>query len=149
MQSVRRLILALLAFGLVGTAVELVLLEHYEGLWQAAPLGVIAAGLAVVIWQWFLPTPGGLRVMRVVMVAFVLSGALGVFLHYQGNLEFQLENDPTQGRSELFWKIMRAKAPPALAPGLMAQLGLLGLIYAYKHPAFAAAGNGRQNTQED
>jgi hypothetical protein len=58
-----------------------------------------------------------------------------VFLHYQGNVEFQMEIDPTQHGSELFWKVMRAKAPPALAPGLMAQLGLLGLIYAFRHPS--------------
>lgn len=139
MQAVRRLILALLAFGLVGTAVELVLMEHYEGFWQAAPLGVIAAGLAVVMWQWVRPTRTGLRVLRLVMVTFVLSGGLGVLLHFRGNLEFQLENDPNQTRSALFWKVMRAHAPPALAPGLMAQLGLLGLIYAYKHPVSASA----------
>lgn len=140
MEAVRRLILALLAFGLVGTSVELVLMEHYEDSWQAAPLGVIAAGLAAVGWQSVRPTRGGLRVLRLVMVTFVLSGGVGVLLHFRGNLEFQVENDPNQTRSALFWKVMRAHAPPALAPGLMAQLGLLGLIYAYKHPASASAG---------
>jgi hypothetical protein len=35
----------------------------------------------------------------------------------------------------LFVKVVTAKAPPALAPGVMVQLGLLGLVYTYKHPA--------------
>jgi hypothetical protein len=29
-----------------------------------------------------------------------------------------------------------AKAPPALAPAVMAQLGFLGLLYTYRHPEF-------------
>jgi hypothetical protein len=32
---------------------------------------------------------------------------------------------------ELVEKVMRAKAPPVLAPGMMLQFGLLGLAYAY------------------
>jgi hypothetical protein len=43
--------------------------------------------------------------------------------------------DPTQSSWTLFTKVMTAHAPPALAPGVMAQLGLLGLIYTYQHPA--------------
>jgi hypothetical protein len=73
------------------------------------------------------------------MLFFLASAAIGVGLHYSGNLEFQLDIDPSQSRWELFKKVMHAKAPPAIAPGAMAQLGLLGLIYAYRHPALAAA----------
>lgn len=134
----RRLLLALLAFGLVGAAVELVLLEHYDGAWQAAPLGLIAAALAAAGWQALRPSRAALRTLQTIMIAFLAAGVLGVLLHYRGNLELQMEVDPNQPRTELFWKILRAKAPPALAPGLMIQLGLLGLIYAYRHPAGSA-----------
>ena len=68
---------------------------------------------------------------------FLIAGALGVVLHYRGNLAMQLDMDPGQPAWGLFWKVMRAKAPPALAPGAMAQLGLLGLIYCHRHPALA------------
>jgi hypothetical protein len=34
----------------------------------------------------------------------------------------------------LLWKVMSGAAP-ALAPGAMVQLGLLGLIYTFRHPA--------------
>jgi hypothetical protein len=43
-------------------------------------------------------------------------------------MEFQLEMDPTLGGMALLLKVMHAKAPPALAPGNMVLLGLLGLI---------------------
>ena len=42
----------------------------------------------------------------------------------------------------LFWKAMAAKTPPALAPGAMTQLGLLGLAYAFRHPALGRPGAG-------
>jgi hypothetical protein len=35
---------------------------------------------------------------------------------------------------DLFSKVMTGAAP-ALAPGAMVQLGLLGLIYTFRHPA--------------
>ena len=34
---------------------------------------------------------------------------------------------------------MRAKVPPVLAPGVMVQLGFVGLLYAYRHPALDAS----------
>jgi hypothetical protein len=37
---------------------------------------------------------------------------------------------------ELLEKILRAKAPPLLAPGMMLQLGLLGLAYVFSDSRF-------------
>ncbi len=81
------------------------------------------------------------------MAMFVVAAVLGITFHYQGNLEFQLEINPEQSSWDLFNKVIRAKAPPALAPGAMAQLGLLGLIYTYRHPAITETpGAGRLPT---
>ena len=41
----------------------------------------------------------------------------GVFLHVKGSMEFQLEANPDLSGWPLIQKILRAKAPPALAPG--------------------------------
>ena len=51
--------------------------------------------------------------------------------HFRGSAEYQLEIDPDISRWDLLKKILQAKAPPLLAPGMMIQLGLLGLAYAY------------------
>jgi hypothetical protein len=58
-----------------------------------------------------------------------------MLLHYGGNSEFQREVDPAIGGWSLVVKVMTAKAPPALAPAGLIQLGLLGLLYTYRHPA--------------
>jgi hypothetical protein len=130
----RQFVLFLLAVGLLGLGVELVLLEHYENPWQLTPLVLISANLMVVLWQAVRPSWPGVQSMRVLMVAMLAAGAIGVFLHYRANLEFQTEMNPSLAGLQLFFKIIRAKVPPPLAPGAMAQLGLLGLLYTYRHP---------------
>jgi hypothetical protein len=134
-QTLRRLLLAILVLALLGTATDLFLLEHYEVGWQLTPFIMIALALVVVIWVTVKGSAMALTVMRIVMVLFIATGTLGILLHYQGNWEFQHELDPTAGGWDLFMKIMRAKAPPALAPAAMIQMGLLGLLYTYRHPA--------------
>ena len=135
----RRLVLALVALGLVGTGTDLVLLEHYEEPWQAAPLVLVVVALAVVGAQAVMGTPRTLQLLRLVMILVIAAGVVGVVLHYRGNLEFQTDMDPTLTHWELFKKVIRAKAPPALAPAAMAQLGLLGLIYSYRHPSLSTS----------
>ena len=75
------------------------------------------------------------QALRWLMLAFVVSGLAGIYLHFQGSAEFKLESNPKLGGMALFWEAIRSKAPPLLAPGAMVQLGLIGLAYTYKHPA--------------
>ena len=46
--------------------------------------------------------------------------------------------DPALSGMALFQKAILAKAPPALAPGAMTQLGLIGLAYTFRHPAMGS-----------
>ena len=128
---VRGLLLVALLFGLAGAAAELLLLGHYEDPWQIAPLGLILLALGVL--GWYLARPAWLNalLLRTTMTLFLLAGVVGIWLHMGGAAEFQREIDPAIGRWPLFVKVMRAKAPPALAPGLMIQLGLVGLIFTF------------------
>lgn len=136
----RQLLLALLTLGLVGTGTELVLLGHYEDAWQLVPLGLLAASLVAIAVHAVSGSAGSVVALRSAMSLLVVAGLLGVVLHYRGNLEFQLDMDPTASRWELFKKVIRAKAPPALAPGALAQFGLLGWILTYRHPALRRQG---------
>lgn len=131
----RRLLLGILAIGMTGTAADLLLIEHYEETWQAPPLVLIVIALVLVAALWLKAGRLGVTVLRVVMLLFIVSGALGVVMHYDGSSEFQREIDPSLSGWPLFVKVVTAKAPPALAPGVMVQFGLLGLLYTYRHPA--------------
>ena len=131
----RRLILAVWALGAAGTLVDLLLLEHYEDTWQLIPLVLVPLAALLLAWHLLTSSPVALRAFQLAMVLCLASGATGVVLHYRANMEFQLEIDPAMRGRELFWKVIHAKAPPALAPGVMVQLGLFGLLFTVQHPA--------------
>jgi hypothetical protein len=143
-QSLRQLLLALVVIGIVGLQVELALLKHAESPTQWIPHVALMIGLIATATVYFRPAPATLRVFQAVMAAFLLVGALGVYLHLDGNVEFALERDPSLTGGGLIWKALRG-ATPALAPGALAQLGLLGLLYSYKNPVFT----GRSTTVAD
>jgi hypothetical protein len=128
LETVRRLLLALLLFGLCGTTAELWLMDHFEDWKQILPFAAIGLAALTLLWFGFSRSAGATRTFRVCMLLLMLAGATGTILHYRANMEFQLEMDPTLGGAALMRKVLHAKAPPALAPGNMAVLGLLGLI---------------------
>ncbi|HET6760693.1 MAG TPA: hypothetical protein VFH13_01275 [Gemmatimonadaceae bacterium] len=134
--SLRQLLLALVFIGIVGLEVELALLRHAETLNQWIPHVALLIGLISTVAVYVWPGPVTLRSFQAVMLIFLVVGALGVYLHVQGNVEFALERNPSLTGVRLIWKALRG-ATPALAPGAMAQLGLLGLLYGYRHPAVA------------
>ena len=144
--ALRKLLLFILLLGMTGTLIELFLLDHIEDLWQLIPLALIGVGYLVLGWHAIRRSRGTIAAVQIVMLLYVASGALGMFLHYRANVEFQRELEPELSGSNLLWKVLQAKTPPALSPGVMAQLGLIGFAYAYRHPAFAP---GRRILEEN
>ena len=133
--AARRILLAILLIGIAGLSLELSLLAHVEDVYQLIPLVLNGCGVAAIAMVAFRPTLGTIRLFQMIMVLFVVSGVVGMWLHYQATTEFQLEMDPALSGWALFRKAIVAKAPPALAPGAMIQLGLIGLAYTFRHPA--------------
>lgn len=131
---VRSMLAAIFLFGSLGTAAELVLLEHTEDIWQLVPLVLIGIGCVSLAALTLTRTRVRVRAFQLAMVSFIASGIAGVLLHYQGNVEFELELRPGAVGWELFCEAMKG-ATPALAPGTMILLGALGLAYTYLLPA--------------
>jgi len=133
-QRWRTLILWLLVLALGGTGTELLLLGHYEELQQWAPLATMAIGLGAALWCLFAPSASSVRFLRFAMGLLVVSALVGLWLHYQSNAEFELEMYPGREGFELFKESLMG-AIPALAPGALMQLGLMGWIATFRHPA--------------
>ena len=131
---VRRWLTALFALGSLGTAAELLLLEHVEEAAQWIPLAAIGVGLIVLAWHALAPSRASVRAFQLAMLVFLASGVAGAALHFRGNAEFEREMHPDAGAWELFRGAMMG-ATPALAPGTMVLLGSIGLLCAYRHPA--------------
>jgi hypothetical protein len=130
----RRMLLALVLFGAVGLLVELALLEHFDSVTQWIPLGLLVVVIGAAVAVHVQRGHGAVRFFQAVMAVCVVTGAVGVLLHYRGNVEFELERDGSLHGLQLFWEAIRG-ATPALAPGALSQLGLLGLAYTFRHPA--------------
>lgn len=122
---VHRLLLAIFIFGSLGTVAELLLLGHFEDVQQFIPLVLLAAGVVIAAWCWKRPTRAALQTLRAILVLFVAAAALGLYFHYSGNVEFEVERDPALGGLKLFWEAIRG-ATPALAPGSMVLLAAVG-----------------------
>jgi hypothetical protein len=131
LQTLRRLVLAVVVVGFVGTGVDLLALAHYEDAWQIVPIVLVGVAVVALLTHALTRRPM-VALLRVLMVLTIATGALGLALHYQSNREFQLEMDPEIAAWPLFLKSMRAQAPPGLAPGTMALWGVLGLVYTYR-----------------
>ena len=125
----------LTVFVMCGVETELFLLKHHEEWRQVLPLVMVGIGAVVLVAQLVRPSALGVMTLRGLMLLTIGTGLLGVFFHYRGNLEFQMEMDATQHGWALMQKVLQAKAPPALAPGALAEIGLLGLLYTYRHPS--------------
>lgn len=132
--TLRRLVLVVLTFGIAGVGFELVLLDHMGDPWQWAPIVLLAAALPVSIWLILSPGFAVIRTYQAMMILFVVSGFVGQWLHYQGNVEFELEMYPSRQGLELVWEALSG-AYPSLAPGTMTLFGLLGLVTCLRHPA--------------
>jgi len=133
--NLRTFLLATFLFGALGAGAELLLLGHTEEAWQWAPLVLILCSLVVLLGYAALRRRVLLRGFQILMLLFVVSGIVGSVLHYQAKVEFKLEMQPDLSGLQLFWEVLQgATVPPVLAPGMMAQLGLLGLVYCYRHP---------------
>ena len=143
--AIRGALFIILVLGLVGVLTELILIEHVEDRWQRVPIFLIIAALVILVWHALDRGPLGVRVLQGAMALFVVAGAIGVLLHFKGNIEFELEMKPSATGWPLIWSALKG-ATPALAPGAMVQLGLIGLAYTFRHPALrsvATAGSAR------
>lgn len=132
--GLRRVLLLIVAVGALGLMAELFLLEHFEEWTQWIPFVVLGPSLLGCALLALRPTSPLVRAFRWVMATTIVTGVVGIWLHFAGNRAFEIEMDASQGGWLLVWHSLRG-ATPALAPGAMVQLGLIGLLYTWRHPA--------------
>jgi hypothetical protein len=138
LRRMRQFLLALFAIGSVGTAADLLFLDHVEDTLQLVPLAAIGLSLAAAGWHAASRGIAGVRGLQFAATLLTATAAIGVVLHFRGSMEFQLEMDPSLGGFDLLVTVLRAKSPPTLAPGNLALLGLVGLASTFRHPATLA-----------
>lgn len=132
-QRLRRFLLALTGFIFIGTVLELILLEHFQETLQFTPFILSGVGLCTVVAAWAAPSRISLLILRWVMAAVALGSLIGMYLHFNGNLEFTMEINPSFTLSEALWPAIKGSYP-LLAPGILLIAGILGMAVTYRHP---------------
>lgn len=122
LRNIRRGILALVAIGTTGMCVELIVLEHYGSGDQLIPLVLGGIGLLTMCWVAVAPSLAGLRCLQLVMLLYAGTGIVGMTLHAEAGVTRRLQDGED------------TPVPPLLSPAVLVHLGLLGLLYAYRHP---------------
>lgn len=135
--NARQLLIAVFLFGAIGVGLELILLEHTEEAWQWVPIVLLGTSIPTAAVLAFKPTRAVIRLFTFIMVLFIGAGGIGLIQHFRGNIEFELEMYASRRGWELFWEALKG-ATPTLAPGTMTVLGLMGIIYTFRHPLTAA-----------
>ena len=146
LEIVRRGLLVILIVGLAGTVVELLLLKHTDGFWQLAPVLLILVAMAVVGWSAFTRSRAAIRALQAVMSLLVLCGTVGLIQHYRGNIAYERDSNPSLSGAELYRSALLGSTP-ALAPGSMIPLGLIGLLFVFRHPGLARSKRGENPSQ--
>lgn len=134
----RLAILVVFLVASLGMLAELLLLAHTEGVLQLIPVVLLGIGLAAAGWVGVSRSRTSVLTLRWTGVVQLLAGVTGLWLHYRSNVEFELEMAPDARGAGLVWAALTG-AIPALAPGAMVQLGLLGIVYAVAHPALSGS----------
>ena len=121
------LVLALL-FMMIGSLLELYLLEHYEDTWQLIPILSVGTTLVTLLILFFKKTTKVVNLFKAVLILTALSGVYGVYLHLQSNFEFEQDMKPTAS----FWQLISESisgALPTLAPMSLVVLACIGYSY--------------------
>lgn len=124
----KRVILIAFLFMLLGTMLELYLLDHYEGIQQLIPIFCIGASILMLGILYFKRNHVLEGTFKMILGLTALSGIYGTYLHLRANYEFEQEMKPTADNWTLFMESMSG-ALPALAPLSMIVSALLGYSY--------------------
>ena len=131
----RNFLLGVTVFILLGTLVELVLVEHTEDPLQWIPFILSGVGILSISVFHFKPSLWSLYILRVTMVILAAGSIYGVYAHFIENFEFSAEIHPAYTFTEnLTAAIMGAS--PMMAPGILFLAALLSAAGTYEHPLF-------------
>ena len=133
LSRLRRFLLALAAFLLVGTLVELIAVQHTQEPMQLVPFALCIVGLVAIATALARPQRKTLLALRMLMIPLALGSLLGVWEHVENNVAFYLEVHGAGTTAQLVAEALGGRNP-LLAPGMLALAAVLAAAATYYHP---------------
>lgn len=139
-KALRRIVLTILLFSMVGAFLDLFMIEHYGEWRQQIPLLLFGFTILTLFGHALLQSKWMVRLVQCSMILLAAGGILGLIFHYQVSAAFQLEMNESMPWWRVARHVLRATAPPALAPMAMVQMGLIGVACMFRHPLCRTSG---------
>jgi hypothetical protein len=144
----RRSLLWLAALGTLGTALELVLLRHWDNPLELIPfvaLGVLGVAIVMMARR---PEARSVAIARALALSVLIVSAVGVFVHIRSNyeaapLDFRYTLSWPTTPEPIRWLLAATDTvgpSPTLAPAAIAFLALALLIVTLRHPSSTGTG---------
>ena len=134
LQVVRRWLLAAIAATLIVIEGELVFVRHFgNNNGQMIAVVLAGSGLVIVAWHAIARDTLSIVVFRFLMYLFLVFGIDGLMVHYNFAADAALKSHPALVGLPLLYATLSGDIP-LLAPGMMTEVGLLGLLYTFHHP---------------
>jgi hypothetical protein len=144
----RRSLLWLAALGTLGTALELVLLRHWDNPLELIPfvaLGVLGVAIVMMARR---PEARSVAIARALALSVLIVSAVGVFVHIRSNyeaapLDFRYTASWPTTPEPIRWLLAATDTvgpSPTLAPAAIAFLALALLIVTLRHPSSTGTG---------
>ena len=130
----QRFLLLLSILLLIGTVVELLLVNHKEDLVQLTPFFLCGLGAVAALLALFRPRRATVLTLRLCMALVVCGSLFGIYEHFANNVAFQREINPSAPIRDVLVHAV-AGGNPLLAPGTLAVAAVLALAATYHHPA--------------
>jgi hypothetical protein len=117
-----------LLFLLLGSGLELYLINHYHDIEQAIPLIALTIVLLLFVGSVLTSHKYLFKLFHYFLYVCIAVGVYGTYLHLVNNLEFEQELRPTAALSYQLWQSLSG-ATPVLAPLSFIVLSIIGFIY--------------------
>jgi hypothetical protein len=132
LRRLRLFLLALTCLLLMGTLLELWLVNHTDDAVQWVPFVLAGAGILVALIVLARPRPATVRLLRWCMLLLIVGSMFGIFEHVSNNISFEREIQPNATVNRLIWRGFSGPNP-LLAPGTLAIAAVLALAATYKY----------------
>ena len=134
LRGVRLLILAAIAAALIVTEAEFLFVGHTgSNNGQVIAAVLVSLGRIMVTCHAIFRNTSSVVVLRFTMYLFLIFGVDGLFTHYHWAVQSALKSQPALVGRHLLYATLSGKIP-LLAPAMLIEIGVLGLIYTFQHP---------------
>lgn len=133
-KKLRSFLIGVAGFTLLGTPLELLILDHVNELEQWIPFVCSGIGVVAILYVRYASSATSVKALRWTMIAIAIASFIGVYQHFTANFDFSVEIHPTYTFYENVWAGIMGSTP-LMAPGIYFLAAVLALAGTYKHPA--------------